>query len=205
MNPFVTDYFSRLISNGLEGQDRSNLGGLRLWKQTDYLSPNSQLVFYNEPLKAVLRNHNGTLYTVSRVDLNEDGTPKTTSRGKHILVDSALIYHTAHSSIQQVIDSLHEVFPECRGTLLPLSQMEAELKKAGLISEHDGESFLNTPQNTWPLNFMRLPVPIGINNCLFLPFPSGRPGSPQVWGYRSSRDMSQTVAATLQMTEDIPF
>lgn len=203
MNNFTRQYFLDLIENGFEGQDNSNLGGMRVWKELTFGNANSKIVFYEEGVERALKNHRGELYTLGKVLLDAGGNP-VKQNGKNQVVNTCLMFYSG-SPARDVIASIEEAFPQAIGICTSLENFREQLKENGMLRE---DGCLDLPENTWPMNFLNMRQPIALENVVFIPFPSGSGNSNKVWGYRSNREQAQqNMARTLQTQsfDDIPF
>ncbi len=218
MRPIV-EFTQRLFARGLEGYDAAqratptkgvlNAGGAKVFSQT-FKATNSRLSFNNKALFAALSSFNVVLYTVNRIDLDENGQPKRVRDGAdYDRVDTGLMAYVADASPDMGMRLKDRILE----ALKPLNSADFQssdyLEVATQIPDPDGKIAAALKEVKYR-NFVQANVAIAPKNLVIMAFPSGQAGSQALWTLQSSTmsnrpGVGSSSAANAMESGEMPF
>ncbi len=201
---FIDEFAATLFEHGLEGysgtrgnQVPTNLGGCKIWADP-YKSPNTGISFNNPHFEKVLKELPITLYTLSRVQLDEKGQPVPVpgnGKGHNRICSSLMVYPHIDDNPQTAVDIRNRILEVMRG--YPLAD---RVEIASRINA-EGIKILETYNHRdWSNQF----VPLKLHSCILLAIPSGPAGGTQFWSLKpGSRTKTRTGMSSSTTATDV--
>ena len=198
-NEKVSAHIAELFEHGVETYDRNtkesgNYGGAKVWRIGRWMSGETFKIqipaIYN-----LLKTFQGTVFTLNRVDMDEDGNPIVLEgRDGYQRVRNCFMFVLSSTTAfpkraaKLITDKIANEFPIFQDYIVPLSVYETQLKDMNLI-EYDEKDI---PR----LNFMRIvdgigdEVQVSLDNVIFFDVPNGPEGGEALWTIPSTRQAS---------------
>lgn len=206
---FIDEFASNLFEHGLEGyegvrgsQTPTNLGGCKIWADP-YKSPNSGIVFNNPKFEKVLKDLPITLYTMSRVQLDEQGNPvqvQGQGRGHNRICSSLMAYSSMDDNPETAVAIRGRILEAMKGY-----ELADRVEIASRINAPEIQALTQHTYRDWKNEF----VPLKLNLCILMAVPSGAPGQSQLWslktGARTKSRAGMSASTTDVDTSGLPI
>jgi hypothetical protein len=209
----VARFAKALFENGLETWDPTtktaqNLGGAKLfyalgWRNPNQPSPDGRpkVLIFDKNLYNVLVEIGATVYTASKVNLNEDGSPEQleNGRGLHRVCQGLVLYMPFDDNprtTQHALSRILEVCPDLEGYVGIASNLAKDIPSIQVL------------ENTTYRDFMGTDSHMKLSAAIVLAVPSGPPGSAAKWGYQSQAQSRATLSSATtasQGQDELPF
>lgn len=212
----VISYAQRLFAHGLELYNEAerqtatkgvlNAGGAKVFNQP-FKANNARVHFNNRILLQVFSAFNVVLYTLNRIELDDQGQPKRIKgTSNYDRVDTGLLAFNPEGGAdagRKLRDRLIEALaPTVSNEGIDIADYIEVVKNIPDPQGHIGEAMKGITYR----NFVQAMVPVRPESCVILALPSGQQGSQAMWTLLGTTSRPVAAGATGNMEDgDMPI